>query len=133
MKYTQEMIQYMNLFENVTHTKIKDCIIGEIITFIVEPGYIGKAIGKNGSNIKAVERLIKKKIRLIEFSSDVLQFTKNIIPIKAKDIYMENNVLNISTNGIKDKGLLIGRNRKNLDELKFIVLKYFKIGSIKVL
>ena len=48
-------MKYMQLFENLTRAKLKDCINDEPLIFIVEENEIGKAIGKGGSNISYVQ------------------------------------------------------------------------------
>ena len=52
IKYDANIMKYMSLFESITRVKLKDCIADDKLTFIVEEGGIGRAIGKNGSNAK---------------------------------------------------------------------------------
>ena len=64
MKLTIETINNMNVFENITGAKVKDCVNeGSRLLFIVEEASLGKAIGKQGSNIKRVSKT-KSKIRV---------------------------------------------------------------------
>ncbi len=127
------LMKYMSLFESITRAKLKDCITNDKLTFIVEEGNISKAIGKRGSNVKMLENVIKKKIRIVEFNNDVADFIKNLIyPINVEDIEEENSVVSIMVNDTKSKGILIGRDRHNLNMIKSIVKRYFKIEDIKV-
>ena len=42
-------IKFISMFESMTHSQIRDCIIKEDeIIFIVAEGEIGKAVGKGG-------------------------------------------------------------------------------------
>jgi len=133
IKYTIETIAFLNLFEKVTKVRVKDCFFDENLIFIVNQGDIGKAIGKKGINIKNLERKLGKKIKIVEFNSDPVVFVKNFIaPLGAKDIVKEEDVIKIISDNMKTKGLLIGRDRKNLKRLQEIVSKYFDI-EIKVL
>ena len=126
-------MNYISLFESLTGAKVKDCIANDNITFIVHENEMGKAIGKEGSNIKRVENTFKKKIRLAEFNNDVCQFVKNLIyPIKAKEIKEEDGIVTIYGNDTKTKGMLIGRDRHNINLISGIVKRYFKISEIKV-
>ena len=52
IKYDTNTIQLINLFESVSSVKVKDCLVNENIIFIVNKGYMGKAIGRNGVKIK---------------------------------------------------------------------------------
>jgi len=77
--------------------------------------------------------LLKKKIKIVEFNSDIKQFIRNfILPLQVKDINQEENIITIEGPDTKTKGLLIGRERKNLENLKNIVKRYFEIEDIKV-
>ena len=126
-------MQYISLFESLTGAKVKDCIVNGTIFFIVHENEMGKAIGKQGLNIKRVENTLKKKIRLVEFSNNVLQFVGNLIaPIKAKEIKEEDGIITIYGNDTKSKGILIGRDRHNLNQINDIVKRYFDVKEVKV-
>jgi N utilization substance protein A len=133
IQYDSNLMGYMSLFETLTQTKLKDCITGEKLIFIVEEGQIGKAIGKKGINVKKLEQALNKRIRIAEYSSDVLQFVKNLIyPLQVKDIRKEDNCIMVCADNTNTRSLLIGRERKNVNELKGIVKRYFNIDDIKV-
>ncbi len=136
IKYDINLMKYMQLFESLTRAKLKDCISNEEegqLIFIVEENEIGKAIGKKGSNVRRLEGLLNKKIKVVEFNQDVKQFIINfVMPLRIKDIAEENSVITMTGSDTKTKGLLIGRERKNLDILKSVVRRYFDIEDIKV-
>ena len=133
IKYDINIMKYISLFESSTGAKVKDCIVNDNILFIMHENEMGKAIGKHGSNIKRVENTLKKKIRLAEFSSDVVQFVQNMIyPIKAKEIKAEDGAVTIYIDDRKTKGLLIGRDRHNINSVTDIVKRHFDITEIKV-
>ena len=128
---TKEIIDHINLFERLTKASVKDCFINDIILFVIKEGNIAKAIGKKGRNVFMISNLLKKRIKLVEFSNDAEIFIKNMIyPIEGK-IYKENNLVCIELNKSSDKAIILGRDRKNLNELQKIVSKYFDV-KIKV-
>ena len=134
IKYDINIMKYMQLFESITHSKLRDCIAGEGLIFVVEENEIGKAIGKGGSNVRRLEELLKKKIKIVEFSPEVKQFIKNfVMPLQVKEIVEEEGIVIIAGPDTKTKGLLIGRDAKNLNNLKNVVGRYFKIEDIKVI
>ena len=134
IKYNIDLMKYMQLFENLTRAKLKDCIASEQLIFIVEENEIGKAIGKKGSNVKRLEGLLNKKIKIVEFNPNIRQFIRNfVMPLQVKEITEENGIITIVGPDTKTKGLLIGRERKNLENLKDIVKRYFQIEDIKVI
>ena len=62
-----------------------------------------------------------------------IDFIKNLIyPTIIRDVKQENGIVSIMANDAKSKGILIGRDRRNLDAVKSIVKRYFKIDDIKV-
>ena len=130
--YDANLMGYINLFETMSRVKVKDAYIREgTIVFIIEENGLRKALGRNGSNIKRLVEMIKKKIKLIEFSSNVEQFIRNFIyPSEAEEIKNEDGIIKIKASGSKTKGLLIGRESKNLKEMKNIVGRYFSVKDI---
>ena len=133
IKYDINIKQYISLFESLTGARVKDCIVNDSIFFIVNENEMGKAIGKHGSNIKRVENALKKKIRLAEFSDDVVKFVGNLIyPIKVKEIKEEDELIKIYCSDTKTKGILIGRDRHNISRINNIVKRHFKSNEVKV-
>jgi len=132
IKYDSEIMKLMTLFESMTGAKLKDCILNERLLFIVEENEIGKAIGKKGSNIKRLENMLNKRIKVVEFNQDVLQFIKNLLyPLQTSGIENNDDVIEIKSD-TKTKSLIIGRNQQNLKNLISIVKRFFDIESIKV-
>jgi len=124
-------MKYISIFESLTGAKVKDCIVNDGLTFIMHEDEMGKAIGKQGSNIKRIENILKKKIKLIEFSNNILKFIGNLIhPLKAKDIKEEDGITTIYVEGIKTKGMLIGRDRHRINTINNIVKRYFLIAEL---
>ncbi|MBI3035532.1 NusA-like transcription termination signal-binding factor [Candidatus Woesearchaeota archaeon] len=133
IKFDSDLMKLMTLFESMTGANVKDCIANEKITFIIGEGDMGKAIGKNGSNIKRMENMVKKKIRLVEFSNDVVQFVKNsVYPVEALSIEQENGIVTIHGKDTNTRAMLIGRERQNINHLSDIVKRHFDIKDIKV-
>ena len=88
---------------------------------------LGKVIGKNGENIKKLALKIKHKIRVIGFSDDIVKFVQNILyPLKGFEINREENKVIISTEDMKLKGKIFGRDRSNLKFVNEVVKRYFK-------
>ena len=133
LKYDSDSMKLIALFESMTGAKVRDCIANEGLMFIVEENEMGKAIGRNGANIKRIENLLKKKIKLVEFSNDILHFVKNMIyPIEALDIKLEDGIVAIHGRDTATKAILIGRERQNINHLTAIVKRYFDVKEIKV-
>ena len=124
----------MAFFESKTGAKVKDCIPNDKLIFIIGENEMGRAIGKNGANIKKMERLLKKKIKLTEFSNDALQFARNLAyPAEISDAKIEDGVITLSGRDTATRAMLIGRERQNINHLTEIVKRYFDVKEIKVI
>ncbi len=129
IKFTSETIGFINLFENLTKARVKDCYISQDeVIFIVYEGEAGKAIGRDGVNIKKATSMIKKKIKVVEYSDEPEKFIANMIaPQKGKIYKKDENTIIIEGKGARFKEAVLGRERKNLKELQEIVSNYFNV------
>jgi len=137
IKYTSELMGLMAIFQQVTRAKLKDCFFdsNSLLIFVVEPNELGKAIGKKAVNIKRLEKSFNKKIKIIEYNSDVQIFIRNLIyPLRVKEVQLEENVATLEPNDSKTRGYLIGRAASNLRNYEGIVKRYFnEIKELKVM
>ncbi len=135
IKLDVSAITTINLFERVTGAKVRDCITGETrVVFVVEEGEIGRAIGRNGVNIKKIEQALNRKIKIVEFNPDVARFVGNLVlPLRASKITVDGDTVVLHSDDVTTKGLLIGRNAQNLRHNETIVKRYFDIREIKVM
>ena len=133
--FDMDTIRLLNLFENITNVPVKDCYVnGENVYFIVEEGKIGLAIGKGGISIKNVEKAIGKKIKVFEYSSNPVEFVKNLIP-QSKEVSLINNgeTLEIQIKVDRsDKGYVIGREGEKIKIYKEILKRVHNISDLKV-
>lgn len=132
--YDVELIKIMNLFENVTKARVKDALYMKgLLTFIVFEGDMFKALGKNLENLKKIESMLKRKIKIVEFNNDMVKFITNLLyPYKVDSITVEEKIVTIKDEDTKTKGLIIGAKAQNLRQYESIVKKYFDIEEIKV-
>jgi NusA-like KH domain protein len=132
--YDVDMLQIINMFEDITHSRVKDAFyMKEVLTFIVFEGDMFKALGKNLSNLHRAEELMKRKIKIIEFNNDMIRFITNLLyPYKVASITLEDKIVTIKDDDMKTKGLIIGAKAQNLRQYEGIVKKYFDITEIKV-
>ena len=134
IKYDINLMKFISVFEAISNARVKDAIEenGTII-FIVEENEIAKAIGRNGSNVKRLEGIIKKRIKVVEFSSDISDFIRNYVaPLEIGEIKNDNEHLTIKGNDMKTRSMLIGREGRNLNLLKSIASRYFDFKDIRV-
>jgi len=133
--YDEKLMKYITLFENVIRVNVKDMFIKEnSIYCIIEKSDLRKAIGPNGIKIKKLENLVKKKVKIIPYSDKVEEFVKDLLyGFDVEKIENKDGIVNIYCKDTKTKGLLIGRERRNLSNFEGIIKRFFPIQDLKVI
>ena len=131
VKLETETIRVMALFEKLTKVHSRDCIVSDTsIYFIVNPSKIGLAIGKNGSVINEVRKVVNKQVKIIGYYEDPELFIKNMFP-KARGVEINDGSAFISIQN-KDRPMIIGKNGENIKVLKKILKRHFSITDVKL-
>jgi N utilization substance protein A len=133
-------MSYIALFENVTGAVATDCIIDEErdrIIFVVKPGDVGLAIGKHGSRIKLVKRMVQKDIEIVEYADNPEAFLRNsFAPARIKEIRITDRLdkkkVAVVTVENKDKGIAIGKSGKTAERTRFLAKRYFQIDNVVI-
>lgn len=136
IKYDSNAMQTMRYFEKITSARLKDTFeVDGLQVFVVQPSQIGKAVGKQGANVKKLAQALKKNIKIIEYSPDLKVFIKNttfpLIPEKVV-VDEDENIATIIPKDILSRGLLIGRQAIKLRETEKIVKRYFDLNELRV-
>lgn len=115
--FDTQTLQFIALFESLSKTKVRDCLIKDSIYVVVEEN-AARVIGKGGQRIKQIEQLVHKPIRVFEYSDNLEQFVRNLLPcleVKAKDGVVEAKVQ------LEEKVRLMGRGKRYLKVLEEIL------------
>ena len=118
----------------MTGVGIKDCMVDDKnVYFVIDKEKIGLAIGKNGNKVKELERLIKKNVKIFEFSSDLATFVKNLIPnsieIKIRSELENKNIVEIKVER-GSRAIVIGREGKNIKLYKELLQRNHRIDDL---
>jgi N utilization substance protein A len=128
-----DALRLARVFQQVSGVGIRDCISGDILVFVVNPGEIGRAVGKGGANVRALEKKFKKKVKVIEYSDDLEQFIKNVVsPYEIAEFFQSDDVVVLSAKDLKTRGMLIGRNASHLRFYESIIKRFFPVKELKV-
>ncbi len=135
--YDEEILKKMALFESITYSKLKDFFddpVQDRLVFIVLPGELWKALGKGSANVKRLEKAYNRKIKIVEFAPDKITFIKNMAyPLRVNDVTEdEEGIVTIRHEDLQTKGLLIGKNARNLRNMEKNIRRYFEVKEIKV-
>ena len=122
-------MRYLNLFGKITRVSTRFCFkYNEAIVFCVPKPLISKAIGEGGRNIKQINEILRKRIKIVPGPrgiQDVKGFIGAIVkPVTFRDLEIKDNEI-ILTAGSLNKAALIGRNKRRFLEMQKIVKDYF--------
>jgi N utilization substance protein A len=136
-RFDTEAIRLINFFEEITGAPVKDCMVdeeGKTIYYVIEQGKVGMAIGKNGNSVKHAENVLKKSIRVFEFSPDIESFVKNVIPhtieIRVRQEGGE-NIVEIRVDR-SHRSVTIGRDGRNIKLFKELLQRNHNIRDLIV-
>lgn len=122
-------LRNLNLFQRVTNIRTRFCFsYNNAIVFCVPRALVIRAVGRNGQNVKRINQILKKRVKIIPQPSgiaDLENFVKNIInPVEFKEITISGNEV-ILTAGSQSKAALIGRDKRRLIEMQGIIKSFF--------
>ena len=140
VKFTAIEMQYVSLFENVTGVNVKDCIIDDEngwVIFVVNAGQAKMAVGKGGRNVRILERMTGRKHKIIEYADDPVKFIQSALkPADVKEVSItegaDGGKIATVTVRPEDKGVAIGKNGRNIGQLRSLAKKYFQIQNVKI-
>lgn len=130
VELTEDDLTMFSNFEKVTHVMPSDYLATETsILFLVAQEALGKAIGKNASNIEKLKMVFKKRVIIVADSNDLEIFIRNffgnikIYDMEVRDIMGERAVM--LTVDEKDRGIAIGRDGERVKAAKTLLKKKF--------
>lgn len=140
IKLTAEEMRYIALFQDLTRATVRDCIIDNDenrIIFLVKPGDMGLAIGRNGINIKRLKKLLGRNIEVVEHANTIEELAKNALaPARVLNVKVFQTPSGkkkvIVTVNPQDKGIAIGKAGRNVARARMILKRYFDIDSVIV-
>lgn len=104
------------------------------VILVVKKGDMGLAIGKGGSNINKVKKLLRKEIEVVEHSPDLKEFIENLLrPADVKSVELLNKngkqcaYVEVPT---KHKGIAIGRDGERIKKVNLLVKRNLGIDSV---
>lgn len=140
IRLTNEELEYMRLFESITGATVRDCIIDgkfDRVIFVIKEGEAGLAIGKGGRNISLLKKITGKNYEVVEFSEDPIQFIRNVFkPVNIREVRLtkkpDGSMIAVVSVDVKDKGIAIGKNGKNIEKARMLAKRYFNISNVLI-
>ena len=138
IKLTEIEMQYIMLLQGMTGTTVIDCVIDEDrdrVIYLVKPGEVGLAVGKNGVNVKSLRRLLKKNVEIIEYADTLERLISNsLFPARVERVRVKKTSDGRRIAIVKvhpdDKGIAIGRGGRNISRARILAKRYFDIDNV---
>ena len=131
VKLDTQLTQTISYFQNMTGSSVIDCISErDEIYFVVAKGHYGLSVGKGGIKIKNAEKMLKKNIRIFEYSENAEEFIKNAIP-ETQEIIMKDDGIEVRIKQ-QDRAKVIGKAGKNIKILNRFLERLYSLGNLKV-
>jgi len=125
-----EDLMHLKLFESVTKISTRHTFVyNNTLFFCVPKKDLSKAIGKEAANVKKINFIAKKRVRILALptgENDIKKFIESIVsPIEFSELEIKPNEI-ILTAGNQSKAALLGREKRRLKEMEKIIKDYFK-------
>jgi NusA-like KH domain protein len=125
------MIQSISLFQNLTGSSVVDAISdGDEIYFVVAQGQYGSTVGKGGIKVKNAERVFKKYIKVFEYSENMEEFLRNVLP-GIQELSKQEKLVTVKIRQA-DKAKAIGKGGKNIRIITKFLQRLFDVEELKV-
>ncbi len=140
IKLTEVEMRYITLLEGLTGTTVLDCVVDEQnnrVIFLVKPGQVGLAVGRNGVNVKRLRKLIGKDVEIVEYAETPEKLIRNslfpaqIISVRVKTDSNGRKIALVSVPP-SEKGLAIGRGGRNISRARILAKRHFDIDNVLI-
>lgn len=123
--------RYIEEIRILTKSTALDCIIDEKfdrIIYVIKTGDMGYAIGKKGENIRRLQKVLGRKVEMVENAEKLEEFLANIFkPAKILRIEIDEETKKINTfvGNRSEVGIAIGKSGCTIEKARTLVRRFF--------
>ncbi|MDO8840893.1 NusA-like transcription termination signal-binding factor [Methanocalculus sp.] len=124
--------RYIEELRILTKSTAIDCIIDDRfdrLIYIITPGDMGIAIGKNGDNIRKMQKVLGKRIEMVEYAEEPAGFIRNIFkPAEVTAVQMPDGAIGqikVSVKSRGEVGIAIGKGGCTIEKARIITRRFF--------
>ncbi len=133
-------MRYISLFESITGASARDCVYDSQLNrliFLVRPGEVGLAVGRNGIKVKQLRKLLGKNIEVVEYAETPEKLiTNSLFPAKIRNVRItktnDGRKIAIVLVDPSHKGLAIGKDGRNISRARILARRYFDIDNVVI-
>ena len=137
IKLTDKEMRYISLFEAATGAEIIDCVEhGDLVVFVVGEGELPKVLAGRGFKIQNFSRMIKKKVKVVEYSPDPAKFIQNALqpakllePVRITE-RADGRKMAVAVVDPKYRAIAIGRAGRTIELVRFLAKRHHNIDHV---
>ena len=128
--------RYIEELRILTRATALDCIIDERfdrIVYLIKEGDMGLAIGRKGSNIRKMQRVLGKRVEMVKYSPELEKFTKNVFkPAEVTGVERRDDGKITVYVSKGDLGIAIGKGGCTIEKARNLLSRYFdaELGEV---
>ncbi|QYZ79732.1 NusA-like transcription termination signal-binding factor [Methanofollis formosanus] len=130
--------RYIEELRILTKSVAVDCIIDDRfdrVIYVIKPGDMGLAIGKKGENIRKMQKVLGKRIEMVEYAEEREAFIANILrPAEVDSVKTDETTgkLEIVIRKKSELGIAIGKGGSTVEKARLLVRRFFgeEVGEI---
>ncbi|NMB77923.1 MAG: NusA-like transcription termination signal-binding factor [Methanomicrobiales archaeon] len=130
--------RYIEELRILTKSTALDCVIDDRfdrVIYVIRPGDMGLAIGKKGDNIRRLQKVLGKRIEMVEFADTPDAFITNIFKpaeVISVEHAPENGPVNVFVKQRNDLGIAIGKAGCNIEKARVLCRRFYglEVGEV---
>jgi len=130
--------RYIEELRILTKSVAVDCLIDERfdrVIYVIKLGDMGLAIGKKGENIRKMQKVLGRRIEMVEYAEDEKTFIANIFKPAEVLTSLEDvagGKINVVVGKKSDLGIAIGKGGSTIEKARLLVKRFFghEIGDV---
>ena len=128
--------RYLALFEDETEAGARDCLVlDDRVVVLVAAGEMGRAIGPDGQNVRAVEEKIGRSVQLVEDADTPEAFVASALApaaVRHVTISEQNDRVAYAEVPEDDRGVAIGRDGRNIETARLLAERHHDVDDIQL-
>jgi len=134
-----EELRYISILQDLTGAMVYRALEDDNdnrIIYLVDRNDVGKAIGRDGRNVKMLSKMLNKNIEIVEYANDIDNMVRNLLTgvTVLKVEVTERDGLKTVYVKVKDdeKGKAIGRDGRNVKRARLVLNRLFNVDRVVI-
>jgi len=134
-----EELRYISLLQDLTGAMVYRALEDDNdnrIIYLVDKNDVGKAIGKDGRNVKMLSKMLNKNVEIVEYANEIDNMVRNLLTgvTVLKVEITERDGLKTVYVKVKDdeKGKAIGKDGRNVRRARLVLNRLFNVDRVVI-